>query len=89
MSISSAQDLRRRIGLFAGGAISLPELRRRTTPAIYAVDEVGDPVAADLADELILRLAEYDHGDWTEDTLRAALRASLAEQSAVRDPSSA
>lgn len=79
-----AQDLQRQVILFAGGAISLGELRRRTTPAIYAIDEAADPLVADLADELTLRFAEHDHGDWDEDTLRTELRLFIDARSAPR-----
>jgi hypothetical protein len=47
-----------------------------------AIGEAADPAAADLADELTLRFAEYDHGDWDEDTLRAEVRQFIDARSA-------
>ena len=64
--------------LFSGG--TLRDLRLATIPAIHEVDEQDEPALQDLADELTLRFAEDDHGDWTEAELREQLHAYLQEQ---------
>lgn len=79
MAASLASDLRDAVARFVAGDISLRELRKRTIPAIYTIDSTADPDTAELADELILRFAEDDHGDWTEDAVRAILREAFGD----------
>lgn len=79
--------MRAAVRQFVAGAMTLGILRRRTVPAVYDFAASGQPGEAALADELILRFAEADHGDWTEATLRQRLGALLYEQDeAARAP---
>lgn len=73
MSPTLADTLYTAVADFVAGRLSLRALRERTTPAIYTADETGDRDAAFLADELVLRFAEADHGDWGEEALRELL----------------
>ncbi len=86
MKTSIDLELRRHVARYAAGRISLAELRERIAPLIWSVEEYHDRSAEQLAHDLALYFAEFSHGDWTEDELRAelaALHAPPSEQTPI------
>lgn len=81
MSTVLANHLREVVAAFVHQEIALGDLRRRVVPEIYTLSASDDPAVMELADDVILYLAEADHGDWTEDELRQALGRLPALQS--------
>jgi hypothetical protein len=60
------------------------EFDRWFVPATADVDRMDDPETTDLAYEVLLRLAEFSNGDWTETELKDLLR-----QTAMAAPTTA
>lgn len=80
MSSSAAEEIKVALARFLFQGESLRDLRAAIIPAIYHVEDADGPAIEDLADELALRFAEHDHGDWTEDDLREHLVAYLRDE---------
>ena len=80
MSTPLTNQLLGAVAAFVRREIPLAELRRRTVPEIYTADASGEPDAEFIADELVLRFAEADHGDWSDDELRELLSSALAAE---------
>lgn len=68
------QQIRGRLTRYLNSESSLQALQDWLAPRVLTLDRKTDPVAADLAFEIELRLAEYSNGDWTQDELRDILR---------------
>lgn len=62
-------ELRERLAEYLEGTLLLKELYDWLSPAGWNIDSHAPP-AADLFHEVELLLAEYAHGDWTEEELR-------------------
>lgn len=75
MAVTPNQELRARIIDYLTGACTLAQFDdwfiRLPRPAI---DEGTDEQAKELVAELEVRLAEFQHGDWTEAELRSLLQ---------------
>ena len=70
--------IRDRLHRYTSGQITLQEFDLWFVQATADVDRMGSQAEIDLTYEIFLRLAEYDHGDWTADQLKGMFR-SLAE----------
>ena len=75
----SALNLRIRgyLASYIAGRISFHEFQDLFIPAIWNIDQKGDPEAEVLAYGIMLRLAEYLNGDWTEDDLKIKLNSLI------------
>ena len=68
------REIRAHVDQYLAGEISLGELDDWLWPATADIEQIDDQVSRDLTNEIILRLAEYSHGDWTEAELKDLLR---------------
>jgi hypothetical protein len=84
MATPLADTLRDRLRRYVVGELSLVEFDRWFVPATADVDRMDDPETTDLAYEVLLRLAEFSNGDWTETELKDLLR-----QTAMAAPTTA
>jgi len=81
MSTILSNETRDRIGRFLAGDDTLQQLRRWfRSSALTAVSDSGDADDEELVFAVELLLSELDHGDWTEDELRAKLKELIAEE---------
>ena len=79
MSSELATQIRGRLSRYLSGQGSLEEFDTWFTPATWDVERQGDQEAEVLADEIMLRLAEFSRGHWTEAELKARLRETHPE----------
>lgn len=68
------QDIRTQLARFLDGEIDLETFEAWLTPATWELEQSSNPAAQALASELLLRLAEFTNGDWTEEELREQWR---------------
>lgn len=79
MSSSLNFNIRERLAAYLAGEIALHDFEDWFFSATWDVDHVDDAALVDLVYGIKLRLAEFSHGDWTEDQLRSFLR-SISEK---------
>lgn len=72
------QAIRHQLARYIDGQTTLQEFDRWFVFATQHVERSGSQTEIDLTYETELRLAEWDHGDWTKQELDAMLR-QLAE----------
>ena len=65
--------IREYLASYIAGRISFREFQNWFIPAVWNIDQKRDPEAEVLAYGIMLRLAEYLNGDWTEDELKFKL----------------
>lgn len=70
--------IRDRLHSYVSGQTTLQEFDHWFVQATAMVDQEGSQAEIDLVYEIFLRLAEYDHGDWTIDQVKGMFR-SLAD----------
>jgi hypothetical protein len=73
MSHSLDIDIRERLAAYLASEISLGEFEDWFFSEIWDVDQVDDLDLLSLVYGIKLRLAEFSHGDWTEDELYSLL----------------
>lgn len=73
MQTSAGAALRQLITRYVAHQQGLADLRRQTGPIVWSIEEAHDPAAEELAYDLELLLAEFDHGDLTPNDLRREL----------------
>jgi hypothetical protein len=73
MQTSVGAELRQLITRYVANQLRLADLRRQTGLIVWSIEEAHDPAAEELAYDLELLLAEFDHGDLTPNTLRREL----------------
>ncbi len=78
-----ASDVRAQVAAYLAGECSLETFYDRFVPATWSVDPADDQELRDLVGEVHLRVAEYTHGDWTEDELRNWLRPLVQQYRAL------
>lgn len=76
-------EIREQLARYLANEISLEEFQGWFVPATWNVEQTNNPIAAELAHEIELRLAEFSNGHWTEDDLRSLL-GPLVENYTVR-----
>lgn len=64
------QEIRVQLARFLAGETDLETFEAWLTPATWEVEQSSNPAAQALSSELLLRLAEFTNGDWTEEELR-------------------
>jgi len=69
--------IRDQVRRYLGRDISLNDFQDWFIPAAWSLEETENALAADLANEIELRLAEFTNGHWTEDELRSQLAAAI------------
>src|SRR5215469_1451233 len=74
MAYSLDFNIRERLATYLANEISLSEFEDWFFPETWDVDQVDDLALLNLVYGIKLRLAEFSHGDWTEDELRSLLR---------------
>ncbi len=74
MSYSLDFNIRERLATYLAKEISLREFEDWFFPEAWDVDQLGDLALTNLVYGIKLRLAEFSHGDWTENELRSLLR---------------
>lgn len=79
------QQIRARLAQYLAGDISLEDFEGWLTPASWELEEPGAAAAEALASAIMLKLAEFSNGDWTEEELRDALGAFVAPWSRQTD----
>lgn len=83
MPTPTASDVRAHIAAYLAGECSLDEFCAWLVPATWSVDPAADQELQNIVGEVELRMAEFDHGDWSEEELRAhfarLVRASFIE----------
>ncbi len=82
MSSSSFAEIQGQLRRYVAGELKLDEFRNWCTPATWGIDDSDDAASRDLSYEIEDRLAEFTHGDWDEQELKALLR-PLARRRAV------
>lgn len=74
MSYSLDFNIREQLARYLAKEISLREFEDWFFPETWDVDQLGDLALMNLVYGIKLRLAEFSHGDWTENELRSLLR---------------
>jgi hypothetical protein len=74
MSYSPDFNIREQLARYLAKEISLREFEDWFFPETWDVDQLGDLALMNLVYGIKLRLAEFSHGDWTENELRSLLR---------------
>jgi hypothetical protein len=74
MGISLDLEIRKRLGLYLNGSLSLQEFKDWFLPAAWDIVPGENHGLDDLIRELQLRLAEASSGHWTEKELRDLFR---------------
>jgi hypothetical protein len=64
------QEIRAQLARLLHGEIDLETFEEWLTPATWDVGRSSNAAAQALASELLLKLAEFTNGDWTEEELR-------------------
>jgi hypothetical protein len=83
MSTPLTDAIRERLGDYLAGQTTLDELEAWFVPATWDVEQAGDPAAVSLTGKVLLVLAEFSHGDWTEEEVRDLL-GEIADPSTMR-----
>lgn len=73
----SEELLRDQLTLYLSGDSSLDAFREWLAPRAFNVEQRVGAHTAEIVHEVDLLLAESDHGDWTEDDLKAHFRTLL------------
>lgn len=73
MSMSLVQDIRTHLARYLAHRISLDEFDAWLAAVTWNVGDAENREAQWLADEIMLRLAEFSHGHWSEAELREHL----------------
>lgn len=81
-------EIRRHLADYLAGKTPIEEFRRWFVPEAWNVHKRADLGTVDLAHEVDLLLAEFDHGDWTEPELRERLGPLANRTSNQYSPSS-
>ncbi len=63
---------------YLDGELSLPDFNDWFVLATARVEHLNEPRAEDLTWDIYLRVAEFDHGDWTETQLKNLFRTMMA-----------
>ena len=87
MSYSLDFNIRERLASYLAKEISLRAFEDWFVPETWDVDQLGDLALINLVYGIKLRLAEFSHGDWTENELRSLLRPFI-EQFDIDNPPS-
>jgi hypothetical protein len=87
MSYSLDFNIRERLASYLAKEISLRAFEDWFVPETWDVDQLGDLALMNLVYGIKLRLAEFSHGDWTENELRSLLRPFI-EQFDIDNPPS-
>jgi hypothetical protein len=74
MSYSLDFNIRERLASYLAKEISLRTFEDWFFPETWDVDQLGDFALMNLVYGIKLRLAEFSHGDWTENELGSLLR---------------
>jgi hypothetical protein len=74
MSYSLDFNIRERLASYLAKEISRRAFEDWFFPETWDVDQLGDLALMNLVYGIKLRLAEFSHGDWTENELRSLLR---------------
>ncbi len=80
MSRSLEFTIREQLAKYLSHEISLRDFKDWFFSSTWDVDRIGDPVLTDLVYDIKLDLAEFSHGDWTEEELHDLLRSYLEKQ---------
>jgi hypothetical protein len=78
-----ALEMRRHVARYLAGQDTLDDLEEWFAPAGWEAEDAGDPIAADLAESLLLLLSEFARGHWSETDFKGHLRPLLQNQSVV------
>lgn len=73
-----AHNIRTQVDRYLAGDLALSAFNDWLWSATTDIETLDDPEAQELTYELILRLAEYEHGDWTKAELNDRFRAAIA-----------
>lgn len=71
-------EMRKQVVRYLARELSIAELQVALAPLAWNADRRADPASAALAHDLDLLLAEFSHGDWSEDEIRQRLRPVVA-----------
>lgn len=63
-------EIRKELVRYLSGKISLQDFQTWFIPTIWNIDKTKNQTTEALAYEIMLRLAEFSNGDWTEDDLK-------------------
>lgn len=77
MSSSLNFKIRERLASYLAGEITLHDFEDWFFPTTWDIDREGDSALIELVYGIKLRIAEFSHGDWTEDQLHSFLRSLL------------
>jgi hypothetical protein len=80
MSRSLEFTIREQLAKYLSHEISLRDFKDWFFSNSWDIDRIGDPVLTDLVYGIKLDLAEFSHGDWTEEELHDLLRSYLEKQ---------
>ena len=87
MSYSLDFNIREQLARYLAKEISLREFEDWFFPETWDVDQIGDLALMNLVYGIKLRLAEFSHGDWTENELRSLLRPFIEKFDLDNSPS--
>ena len=80
MSRSLEFTIREQLAKYLSREISLRDFKDWFFSSTWDIDRIGDPVLTDLVYGIKLDLAEFSHGDWTEEELHDLLCSYLEKQ---------
>lgn len=68
---------------YVNGTISLSAFREWFSPQAWNIDQRADISVARMVHEIDLALAEFDHGDWTEEEVNQLFASLIAQNSLI------
>jgi len=76
-------EIREKLTHYISGNISLSAFRKWFSPRAWNIDQRADILTARIVHEIDLVLAEFDHGDWTEEELKRLLTPLVKENTSI------
>jgi hypothetical protein len=76
-------EIREQLARYIAGDISLGAFREWFSPRAWNIDQRADASTARVVHEIDLMLAEFDHGDWTEEEVKRLLNPLVIENTSI------
>lgn len=77
-------EIREQLARYIAGDIRLGAFREWFSPQAWNIDQRADIPTARMVHEIDLVLAEFDHGDWTEEEVKRLFTSLLTENTLIR-----